>query len=112
MVATMRPQELRRRAISRALAMGGAGAVTRLRYGHYRVASATRPGVTHTVSVLGQNWFCTCEAARAGRPCWHQAAVLVAKTEAGGGRVTGPRAERADDPALPANVTVLRGRAA
>lgn len=84
----MARSELERRAIARALAMGGAAAVTRRRYGLYRVASNTRPGLSHTVSVdaRGQYW-CTCEAGLAGRPCWHAGAVYVAKVEAGGARV-------------------------
>jgi hypothetical protein len=86
--------ELRRRAIARALANGGAETVERVRYGHYVVASASRPGTTHTVRVVGATWHCTCEAALAGRACWHRAAVLIAKVEHGGGRVTGPAAPR------------------
>ena len=83
--------ELRRRAISKALAAGGAKTVTRVRLGTYKVESASRPGTVHTVSVIGANWFCTCEAAAAGRAvCWHRAAVLIAKTEATGVRVVGP----------------------
>ena len=40
-----------RSAISRALARGGAAAVARVRYGLYRVASSSRPGLVHTVRV-------------------------------------------------------------
>ena len=97
---------LERRAIARALANGGAGAVARVRYGLYQVRSATRPGQQHTVSVDGQGrWRCSCEAGLAGRPCWHAGAVYVAKLEAGGARVTGPARSTG---ALPANVTPLR----
>jgi hypothetical protein len=83
-----------RSAISRALARGGAAAVARVRYGLYRVASSSRPGLAHTVSVDGQGRYrCACEAGVAGRACWHAAAVFVAKVEhasKGGARVTGP----------------------
>jgi hypothetical protein len=102
----MAPEERRRRAIARALANGGAAAVRRVRFGLYKVASASRPGVTHRVRVIGANWFCTCEASLAGRPCWHQAAVYVAKLEhamRGKGRVTGPAAP-------PTNVVAFRPR--
>jgi hypothetical protein len=82
-----------RNAIGRALARGGAAAVVRVRYGLYRVASASRSGLVHTVRVGEQGRYrCDCEAGLAERPCWHQAAVFVAKTEAGGARVSGPAA--------------------
>jgi hypothetical protein len=81
-----------RSAISRALARGGAAAVGRVRYGLYRVGSASRPGTVHTVSVDAQGRYrCDCEAGMAGRVCWHAAAVFVAKVEhTSGARVTGP----------------------
>jgi hypothetical protein len=80
-----------RNAISRALARGGAAAVARVRYGLYRVASNSRPGRSHTVTVdAGGRYRCDCEAGLAGRACWHAGAVYVAKVQAGGGRVTGP----------------------
>jgi hypothetical protein len=105
----------RRNAIARALAHGGAAAVARVRYGVYRVASATRPGRAHTVSVDARGRYaCTCEAALAGRAaCWHRAAVWIAKVEhAGQGRwrVTGP-APAAPRPA-PADVVDVRTRRA
>jgi hypothetical protein len=76
-----------RRAISRALARGGAAAVTRVRYGLYQVASSSRPGRFHTVAVdAGGRYRCDCEVERA---CWHAGAVFVAKVPAGGGRVIG-----------------------
>jgi hypothetical protein len=81
------------RAITKALAVGGAAAVRRIRFGLYKVESATRPGAVHTVCTDRGEWRCTCESALAGRPvCWHRAAVFVAKTEARGARVTGPAA--------------------
>jgi hypothetical protein len=79
------------RAITKALLLGGAAAVRRLRYGVYVVASASRPGVAHTVTVDAGAYRCDCEAGRHERACWHAAAVYVAKVEhASGGRVTGP----------------------
>jgi hypothetical protein len=86
----MERAELERRAITRALAMGGASCVTRLKFGSYAVESASRPGTVHRVSVVGQTYLCSCEAGLAGRPCWHAGAVYVAKIQVGGGRVTGP----------------------
>ena len=78
------------RAITKALLLGGAAAVRRLRYGVYAVASASRPGAAHTVTVKAGAYRCDCEAGRHERVCWHQAAVYVAKVEhASGGRVTG-----------------------
>jgi hypothetical protein len=79
-----------RSAISRALARGGAAAVRRVRYGLYRVGSASRLGTVHTVCTDHGEWRCTCEAGFAGRPCWHVGAVYIAKVEAKGARVTGP----------------------
>jgi hypothetical protein len=84
-----------RSAISRALARGGAAAVERVRFGLYRVGSASRPGTVHTVRVDAQGrgtpvYRCDCEAGLAGRVCWAMAAVYIAKAERGGGRVTGP----------------------
>lgn len=83
-----------RNAISRALARGGAAAVTRVRCGRYRVASSSRPGRFHTVTVdAGGRYRCDCEAGRVERVCWHQAATYIAKLERGAGvRVVGPAA--------------------
>jgi hypothetical protein len=94
------------RAIARALAHGGAAAVRRLGYGRYEVESATRPGRVHHVAhdAEGRHWRCSCEAGLAGRGCWHQGAVYVAK-KAVGVRVTGPAAPAAPEPA---NVVPLR----
>jgi hypothetical protein len=80
-----------RRAITKALLLGGAAAVRRVRYGVYAVASASRPGVAHTVTIDARGAYrCDCEAGRHERVCWHAAAVYVAKVEhASGGRVTG-----------------------
>jgi hypothetical protein len=97
------------RAISRALANGGASCVRRLRYGLYEVESASRPGAVHRVSVDDAGTYhCSCEAGLAGRPvCWHRASVYVAKVEhASGGRVTAPA------PPAPANVVPFARRAA
>lgn len=91
--------------MARALTRGGAAAVSRIRFGLYRVASSSRAGRFHTVSVDARGAYrCDCEAGIAGKPCWAQAAVYIAKVESGGGRVTGP----APAEELPANVTPLR----
>jgi hypothetical protein len=93
------PDELRRRALQRALANGGARCVTRLRFGLYAVESASRPGTVHRVSVdEGGRYACSCPARLSGRPCWHAGAVFIAKVEAGGGRVTAPAAPGAGEP--------------
>lgn len=42
--------------------------------GGYLVPSGTRAGVIHRVS---ETHGCNCEAAQAGRQCWHQAAVEI-----------------------------------
>lgn len=82
--------ETEARAITKALLLGGAAAVRRLRYGVYGVASASRPGVAHLVTVETGAYRCDCEAGRHERACWHRAAVYVAKIEhASGSRVTG-----------------------
>jgi hypothetical protein len=82
-----------RKAIDRALARGGAAAVTRLRYGRYRVASHSREGRFHTVTVDDRGRYrCDCEAGIAGRVCWATGAVYIAKVEHSGARVTGPAA--------------------
>ena len=79
-----------RRAITKALLLGGAATVRRLRYGVYAVASASRPGAAHTVTVKAGAYRCDCEAGRHERVCWHQAAAYIAQVEhASGGRVTG-----------------------
>jgi SWIM zinc finger len=114
----MAPDDLRRRAISRALANGGAAAIRRVRFGLYEVASASRPGTAHTVTVDDQGRYrCSCEAGIAGQPaCWHRAAVYVAKVEhamRGKGRVTGPAAPGHEvEASAPANVVALRTRLA
>src|SRR5262245_17118801 len=80
-----------RRASTKALVLGGAAAVRRLRYGAYSVASASRPGVAHTITVDAGAYACDCEAGRHAKPCWHAAAVFIARVEsASGARVTGP----------------------
>jgi hypothetical protein len=105
--ARMTLEERQRRAIARALALGGARLVKRLQYGLYSVASHSRPDRIHTVSVDRQGrYHCDCEAGLAGHPCHHQAAVYIAKVEHGGGRVTAPA------PPAPANVVEFRQRAA
>ena len=105
-----------RNAVQRALARGGAAAVARVRFGLYRVASTSRPGTHHTVSVdAAGRYRCDCEAGVAGRVCWHQAAVYIAKIEhSTRGRVTGPACHVGEEvPAeVPAEVVDIRSRRA
>jgi hypothetical protein len=117
MSTTGRPRmteaELEQRAISRALARGGATAVTRVRYGLYRVASSSRAGRFHTVSVDGQGRYrCDCEARLAAGVCWAQAAVFIAKVERGGGRVVAPSAPVQAPAPVVAPVIDIRSRRA
>jgi hypothetical protein len=102
MAQTMTVAEMQRRAIRRAISLGLAGEVQRVRYGWYRLPSTTRPGVFWTVRVVDGRWTCDCEAGRAGRPCVHAAAVYIRKVEATGATVVAPATP------LPANVTPLR----
>lgn len=102
--------EMRQRAISRAIALGLAGEVVRVKCGWYRLPSTTRPGQWWTVRVVGGRWSCDCEAGRSGRPCVHQAAVLIRKLESGGARVTGPAPHAGE--AAPAAVIDIRSRRA
>ena len=102
-----------RNALRRALALGGAAAVARIRFGLYWVASASLPGAVHLVSVEDRGRYrCSCAAGIARRPvCWHRAAVYIAKIEhAGKGRVTGPTGPAAAP--LPSNVVDNRPRRA
>ena len=105
--------ELWRRAIARALERGEAAAVVRVRYGLYRVASSSRPGVWHTVAVdvggAGTPVYrCDCAAGLAGRVCWHAGAVYEAKVEHGGARVVAPAAPVPAPTPRAAGVTPLR----
>ncbi len=104
----MGEQELRQRAINRALANGGAAAVRRIRCGLYKVQSATRPGTVHTVSVdAGGTYRCTCEAGLAERVCWHTASVYIACLEHNSGvRVIGPAAHAGEE--APAHAVPLQ----
>ncbi len=43
----------------------------------YTVPSATREGLTHTVTRLPGKLQCDCEAGRLNRPCWHVRSVLA-----------------------------------
>lgn len=77
------------RAIKKALRLGGAQRVHRVRFGRYLVASESVPGREYTVTVDGppggtlleDRYRCTCPAGMTNRPCWHQAAVWLAKLE-------------------------------
>lgn len=71
-----------RNAFVKASRIRGWELVERVQYGVYRVHSASRD-VVHTVrgtERLGGDSVCTCEAAVAGRYCWHKAAVVLART--------------------------------
>jgi hypothetical protein len=83
-----------RNALQKAVALGGARLVRRVRYGLYRVPSASDGGREYTVTVDGRGRYgCDCPAGLAGNPCWHKASVYIAKVEhASGGRVTAPAA--------------------
>lgn len=107
MAVAMDAAELRQRAIGRAIALGVAGEVVRVRRGWYRVPSTTQPATVYTVRVVDGRYTCDCPAGRSGRPCVHAAGVYIRKLESGGGRVTGPA-----QPQLPANVTRLPERRA
>jgi hypothetical protein len=105
--------EMQRRAVARALARRAAATVVRVRYGLYRVASHSRGGCFHTVTVDGRGRYrCDCEAGLAQKVCWAQAAVYIAKVEhasIGRARVIGaPPGRAAEAPELPANVIPLR----
>jgi len=76
------------RAISKAMALGLAGQVERVRFGLYRVPSTSEAGVVHTVIVDGGAYECTCKAS-AKPSCVHRAAVYIAKVEASGAKVVG-----------------------
>jgi len=102
--------EMRERAIRRALGLGLAGEVVRVRLGWYRVSSTTQPGQVYTVRVVDGHYVCECSAGQAGRPCVHAAGVYIAKVERGGGRVVAPAAPPA--PALATVIDIRRRRAA
>jgi hypothetical protein len=98
----MSEQELRARAIKRAIGLGLAGEVIRVRCGWYQLPSTTRLGQVWTVRVVEGRYSCNCEAGRSGRPYVHQAAVFRRKTEAGGASVVAPAPARLVE--APANV--------
>lgn len=101
-LARMEVDERQRRAISRALARGGAKRVEPGVYPDtYRVRSGTREECWHNVAVDGGVYRCDCEAGLARLPCAHAAAVYVARLEASGARVTGPGNGTPLAPAVP-----------
>lgn len=72
------------RAIWKAIRSNGAALVERERHGVYRVPSATRAGVTYTVTGNGPfvgDYTCTCPSGSLRAPCWHAAAVRLRKTQ-------------------------------
>ena len=68
------------KAVAKAIELGGARLVERVQYGVYRVPSATSDA-TYVVTVHGTQYVCDCTAGIHGKPCWHKAAVLIAKVE-------------------------------
>jgi hypothetical protein len=74
-----------RKALVKAIKLNGAALVTRLEYGVYAVPSQTQPGVEYLVRGVrldGSDHSCTCEAGNRGIPCWHIAAVRLARVQA------------------------------
>ncbi len=73
-----------RTALSKAIHSNGAAQVRRVRYGVYEVPSASEAGTVYTVTgtaMDGSDHRCTCKAGQAGRPCWHVAAVRLARVQ-------------------------------
>jgi len=62
------------RAINKALWNLDGGIEIRSTYGGFLMPSGTRAGVIHRVSTVQG---CSCEAARAGRVCWHASALAI-----------------------------------
>jgi hypothetical protein len=74
-----------RNALVKAIKLNGASLVTRLEHGIYAVPSQTQPGVEYLVCGVkldGSDHSCTCEAGNRGIPCWHMAAVRLARVQA------------------------------
>jgi hypothetical protein len=74
-----------RKALVKAIKLNGAALVTRLQHGIYAVPSQTQPGVEYLVCGVrmdGSDHSCTCEAGNRGIPCWHIAAVRLARVQA------------------------------
>lgn len=71
--------DTQRTALSKAVALGLAADVRRVRFGEYRVPSTSQAGVTYTVTVGADNVYrCTCKGAK-HPACVHRAAVYLAK---------------------------------
>jgi hypothetical protein len=73
-----------RKALVKAIKLNGAALVTRLEHGIYAVPSQTQPGVEYLVCGVrmdGSDHSCTCEAGNRGIPCWHVAAVRLARVQ-------------------------------
>lgn len=77
-------------AVNKAIYQLATGAQIVATAGGYLVPSGTRGGVVHRVS---ESHGCSCEAAAAGRECWHAAAVAIVE------------AARPTEPAQPAPPT-------
>src|SRR5688572_24670286 len=84
------PDGRKANAIQKAVELNTAARVERVRFGVYRVPSATSD-TSYLVTVHGTEYVCDCTAGQHGKPCHHTAAVLIAKTERmSGARVIGP----------------------
>jgi hypothetical protein len=73
-----------RNALHKALVLDGAARVKRLSHGRYAVPSQTQPGVEYLVCGVrmdGRDHTCSCEAGNRGIPCWHVAAVRLARVQ-------------------------------
>lgn len=82
-----------RNAISKALQVNGAASVIRVERGLYLVPSASNASTVYTVTAVGDDYTCTCQAAEFGRRCWHVASVVIRRMEEaskGRARVIGP----------------------
>ncbi len=93
-----------RNALAKALALGGSRVVKRLRYGTYKIASASQVGGVRTVHQEENGLTCDCPAGEHNRACWHVAAVLIAKYEA----TTGCKVKAVSTPKPVAFLTVAR----
>jgi hypothetical protein len=74
-----------RKALVKAIKLNGAALVMRLEHGIYAVPSQTQPGIEYLVCGVkldGSDHTCSCEAGNRGIPCWHVAAVRLARVQA------------------------------
>ena len=67
-------------AITKAVALGTAATVQRVRFGHYLVGSSDGTRI-YRVTVVGSRYSCECPAGQHGQACVHSAAIWIAKFE-------------------------------